>query len=67
MPNLDDVDIPSIDSPNPDPVEDELDRYLVRYVLDQVIDLLEGLVLTGNKLIEAERVLREVEELRRSL
>lgn len=47
--------------------QSDVDPVVIKYVLDHVIDFMEGLVLTGEPLVGAERVLREVEELRRTL
>ena len=46
---------------------EEFDVVVVKFVLDSVIDLLEGLVLQGDNLKHAGQILRDVEDLRKSL
>lgn len=61
MENSCEADLLPIDDDNPP------DIVAMKFVLDQVIDLLERIKLTGDQLREAGQVLRYVEEMRQSL
>ena len=47
--------------------DEQLDVMAVKFVLDSVIDFLEELTLTGEPLRHAGQILRDVEELRKTL
>ncbi len=57
----------SLTDPYFDATAEEVDVTAVKFVLDSVIDFLEELTLSGEALRHAGQLLRDVEELRKSL